>query len=139
MEGEARGRIRAALERRREIVLAYLFGSHARASGSPGSDIDIAVALRTRPADPLRYRARLAEDLTREAGGTPVEVVLLEDAPPALAGRIVREGQILLSRDERRRVRLEVDVLRREFDTAPLRKALDRAQSEAIRTGRFRG
>lgn len=49
--------------------------------------------------------------------------MLLEDAPPALAGRAVREGTLLLCRDESHRVRLEVNVLRREFDTEPLRKA----------------
>lgn len=69
----------------------------------------------------------------RVSNGVPVEVVLLEDVPPALGGRIVREGKLLVCRDEADRVRTEVAMLQREFDTAPLRKVLDEAQSQAIR------
>jgi predicted nucleotidyltransferase len=131
--------IQAELEGRSEIVLAYVFGSVGRGTASESSDIDVAVSLSERPQDPLRYRARLAESLTGAAGGRRVEVVVLAESPPELAGRAVREGRLLLCRDEARRVRTEVDILRREFDTAPLRKALDRAQSAAIRSGRFLG
>lgn len=131
--------VRVELEARPEIVLAYVFGSVARGTAARGSDIDIAVALTQPPSDALAYRARLAEELTRAAGSTRVEVVLLQEAPPALAGRIVREGRLLVCRDETRRVRIEVDALRREFDTEPLRRALDHAQSAAIRAEETRG
>jgi hypothetical protein len=127
------------LEGRPEVVLAYLFGSAARGTASGGSDLDVAVSLLEPPRDPLSSRARLAEALMRAAGGTRVDVVLLGDAPPALAGRIVRTGTVLVCRDESHRVRLEVAILRREFDTKPIREALDRAQSSAIRAGRFYG
>lgn len=125
--------IKGELEKRQEIVLAYVFGSVAKGSVSEGSDIDIAVLVSEARPDPLRYRVRLIEDLMRVSNGVPVEVVLLEDVPPALGGRIVREGKLLVCRDEADRVRTEVAMLQREFDTAPLRKVLDEAQSQAIR------
>lgn len=121
--------IKSELEKRQEIVLAYVFGSVAKGSVSEGSDIDIAVSVSEARPDPLRYRVRLIEDLMRVSSGVPVEVVLLDDVPPALDGRIVREGQLLICRDEADRVRTEVGMLQREFDTAPLRKVLDEAQS----------
>jgi uncharacterized protein len=129
--------IRARLDDRPEIVLAYLFGSSARGTASPQSDLDVAVLASETSPNVLRYRARLAEALTEVAGGKAVEVILLDEAPPALAGRIVREGRLLVCRDESQRVRFEVRALEREFDTAPLRRVLDRGLSTAIRAGHF--
>jgi len=129
--------IRSRLGDRPEVVLAYLFGSAARGTATPTSDIDIAVLVSEALPNALRYRARLAEALVEVAGGRPVEVILLDDAPPALAGRIVREGRLLLCRDEAARVRFEVRALESEFDTAPLRRVLDRGLATAIRAGRF--
>ena len=37
------GKLRTALERRGEILEAYLFGSRARGDARPGSDIDILI------------------------------------------------------------------------------------------------
>lgn len=130
-------RIREELIGRSEVTLAYLFGSRARGTATAESDFDVAVRVFEALPNRLRYRVRLAEGLAALLGGAKVEVVLLDDAPPALAGRIVREGKLLVSRDETERVRFEVRALEEEFDTAPLRRALDRGQTAAIRGGRF--
>lgn len=103
------------------------------------SDIDVGVLLVRAADNPLRYRARLAEELSRSVGGVPVDVVLLDEAPAALAGRVVREGRLLVCKDEVKRVRFETDALRREFDTTHLRRLYDRALAGAIRQGRFYG
>ena len=88
------------------VVAAYLFGSTARGEPTPLSDVDIAVYLNepsreARVAAYLGLRRRLAEAL---ANG-PVDLVLLNDAPPALAGRIIA-GDLLYAADERERIRL---------------------------------
>ncbi len=128
-----------SLAERREIAVAYLYGSTARGEAAPSSDIDVGVLLAEVVENPLRYRARLAEELTRAAGGVTVEVVLLDEVSPALAGRVVRDGRLLLCRDDVRRVRFETDALRREFDTIHLRRLYDRVLACAIRQGRFYG
>lgn len=139
MNPDPLARIRAELEGRPDVVLAYVFGSAARGTAASGSDIDVAISFAEPARDRLAFRARLMEDLARAAGGTRVDVVLIADAPPALAGRIVREGTLLVCRDEAHRVRTEVAALRAEFDTARLRAELDRGQSSAIRAGRVHG
>ena len=131
-------RLETALGAHDEVAVAYLFGSAARGEGGPGSDLDVAVLLASPPPRTLRYRARLMEELTR-ACGVPVDVVLLDEAPPALAGRVVQEGQLMLSRDESARVRFETDALRRYFDTAPLRRELDRGLISSLSETRFHG
>ncbi len=132
-------RLGAALADRQEAAVAYLFGSAARQDTSALSDIDVGVLLADRPSNLLRYRARLIEDLSRALAGATVEVVLLDEALPALAARAVRDGRLLLCRDEARRVRFEIRALQRDFDTAPLRQIYDRTLANAIRQGRFYG
>ena len=131
-------RLAAALAHHDEIAVAYLFGSVARDEAGSGSDLDVAALLAAETPDPLRHRARLMEELARAAGAA-VDVVLLGEAPPELAARVVREGRLLLSRDESARVRFETETLRRYFDTARLRRELDRSLLSDLREGRFLG
>ena len=131
-------RLVGALAGHDEIVVAYLFGSAARDESGPGSDLDVAVLLATGVPDLLRFRALLMEELAR-ASSSAVDVILLSEAPPELAGRVVREGKLLLSRDESARVRFETEALRRYFDTARLRRELDRVLVSDLREGRFLG
>ena len=131
-------RLKETLAGNDEIVVAYLFGSAARDEDRAGSDLDVAVLLAKEVTEPLRRRALLMEELTR-ASGVAVDVVVLGEASPLLAARVVRDGQILLSRDESARVRFETDALRRYFDTARLRQELDRAFVSAVKEDRLLG
>jgi len=133
-----RDRLENTVSGHEEISVAYLFGSAARDEATVGSDIDVAILVAKELPDPLRHRAELVEELTR-ACGVSVDVVLLGEAPPELASRVVREGELLLSRDESARVRFETEALRRYFDTARMRRELDRALLSDLREGRFLG
>lgn len=128
----------AALAGRAEIAVAFLFGSASRGKAAGASDLDVAIVPSGELADSLAYRTSLAEELTRRCG-VRVDVVLAREASPELAARIVREGRVLLSRDESARVRYETEALRRYFDTARLRHELDRALLADLREGRFLG
>jgi predicted nucleotidyltransferase len=98
------------------IASAYLFGSVAEDRAHRDSDIDLGVVLdRTRymtVADRFEVRLRLAGRLQR-AGGREVDVVVLNDAPPQLARRIL--GGI------------QVHVRDRELDHAFRRTTMSRA------------
>lgn len=93
---ERHDRIRQVLLEGPSLQLAILFGSRARRSARPDSDIDIAII----PVDPalsLRDEGLLAANLER-ATGSPVDLVRLDQAAPALRWRIARDGIVLLSR-----------------------------------------
>ncbi|MHC4427272.1 MAG: type VII toxin-antitoxin system MntA family adenylyltransferase antitoxin [Planctomycetota bacterium] len=139
MSCDARQKLGTAVADQDEVTVAYLFGSTARGDTSDLSDVDVGVLLAEVPANLLRFRARLIDELSRALEGEQVEVVLLDEAPPALAARVVREGQLLLCRDEARRIRFEIHALRRDLDTVPLRRLYDRTLAKAIRRGRFYG
>jgi uncharacterized protein len=81
-----RTRLAAALERHREVDLALLFGSRARGTAGPTSDVDVAVIGRS--VDTIG----LVVELT-DAIGLPVDVVDLSVDPPfALLLEVLRDG-----------------------------------------------
>lgn len=122
--GVEASRLTATLEAYPEVLLAYLFGSRATGTARAGSDVDVAV-LTDQPLTTARHLTLLA-DLTDAARGHRVDLVLLDQAPPALGYRVVRDGVPLLVRDEVVRADHHAQVLDRYFDTEPLRREMDR-------------
>lgn len=107
------------------VVLAYLFGSHAKGTARASSDIDIAVLL---PYDTPRskfFDVRLS--LTNELMGlfhkNEIDVVVLNEATPLLAREIVQDGKVLYE-DMTTRPSLEFAVYAAKHyaDTAKFRK-----------------
>ncbi len=80
--------LRRALAGRADVRVAVLFGSQARGTARPDSDVDVAVD--APGADVLGLGAMLACALGRE-----VDVVLLEEATIPLVERIVRDGIVV--------------------------------------------
>jgi predicted nucleotidyltransferase len=88
-------RRRLAAAGARGIVSVYLFGSQAEGRAHRESDVDVGVLLDRAvfPAGRERFaeRVRLAAALG-SGPRHPVDVVVLNDAPPLLGRRIVTEG-----------------------------------------------
>jgi predicted nucleotidyltransferase len=86
--------LRGALGRRQDLGFAILFGSRARGSARPDSDVDIAISP-TRALSISEENA-LALELERCVGAS-VDLVVLDRAPPALRWRIARDGVVIVS------------------------------------------
>jgi predicted nucleotidyltransferase len=131
-------RLREALAPRAEVLEAYLFGSAARGELQPHSDVDVAVYVdRERlPDSPFGYAAALATDLM-PAAGRVVDVVVLNEAPPLLSGRVLNEGVRLLSRDLVATTTREGRALSRYCDYVPQLAKIEAAHRERVRQGRF--
>jgi uncharacterized protein len=138
LDAAALERLRKALERE-GVVAAMLIGSQARGNPNPLSDVDIAVW--HDPELDSRGRLDLQVDLAGEAGralGTDeVDVVLLNNAPPLMRHRAIRDGKRLVERDHDERVRLETRAILDYLDTAPLRAELGRRMRRRMEDGRF--
>jgi len=87
---------------RDEVVFAYLFGSAASGGVHPLSDVDVAVFV-TEGTDGFETRLAVADLVSRRLQGARVDVVVLNEAPPALAGRVLAGGRLILDREPRRR------------------------------------
>ena len=121
----------ARLSREPDVLVAYLYGSHARGTAGPGSDVDVAVLL-DEGADRAQRRLELQASL-----GEAVDLVVLNDAPVALAYRVLRDGVVLTSRDEQARIEHWVRTVDRYLDTVPMRRVLDAGLRHRLEEGRF--
>ncbi|MDQ2814722.1 MAG: nucleotidyltransferase domain-containing protein [Actinomycetota bacterium] len=87
---------------------AYLHGSRARGEHRVGSDIDIAAYFGGRPPSSF--------DVLLPPG---VDLLVLDDAPLELAGRVAVGGRLLFEDDEVARVRWEAMTRKIYFDELP--------------------
>lgn len=106
--------VERALRDRPAVAYALVFGSRARHSERADSDLDVALGLVPGAALDVASLGALVADLEAETGLT-VDVTLLDEAPPALAYRVFREGRPVLIRDRSllvaRRARAILDYL----------------------------
>ena len=89
--------LRAALRTEHNVRFALLFGSVARGTSAPGSDVDVLVSLR----DPdLERVVELSAKLTA-ATGRRVDVVRLQDAErePSFLADVIADGRVLVDRE----------------------------------------
>jgi predicted nucleotidyltransferase len=104
-----------ALERCPAVVFAYLFGGAGRGDLTPLSDVDVAVYL-DESAVPVDARLEVVGVVTSHLGTDEVDVVVLNSAPTALAGRILGSRRVILDREPFRRHRFESLALRQFLD-----------------------
>jgi hypothetical protein len=126
-----------------KLRLAVLFGSAARGTARPGSDLDIGIL----PADP---EIALFDELTLQArlaavSGREIDLVRLDQALPMLRFRAAREGLVLVAETPLEWVRFRARASIEHADIGPriqsagelFRKRL--AAGSAADTGRQAG
>jgi predicted nucleotidyltransferase len=120
-----RAQLEATLTRilavRDEVLDAYLFGSWARGEAQAHSDVDVAVYIdpARAPEAPFGYAAELTSVLMAALGMNDIDVVVLNQAPPLLYHRVLRDGLRLVARDPRATTTREGDALSRYCDYVP--------------------
>lgn len=122
------------------VLLAYLFGSHARGQANPLSDLDIGV-LHEQSLDrkaSFDLRLSLIGDLMGIFHENDVDVVILNEAPLPLAYRVLRDGLLLYARDEQTRILYQADTVSRYLDFKPFVDYQNRAILERARRGELR-
>lgn len=102
------------------LAAAYLFGSVARGTARPESDVDIGLLYAEEPPPGLEGLAFHLEAELERLLHRPVQVVVLNHAPVDLARRILRDGKLLLDHDRSRRVGFEVRTRREFWDLEPV-------------------
>jgi len=114
-----------------DVDAVYLFGSLARGDAHLGSDIDVGVLFRTAPAATLAGQPFDMGDELERLLGAPVDVVVLNTAPPDLRIRVLRHGLLALEHDRSARIRFEVATRNEYFDLEPILAEYRRARRTA--------
>ncbi len=132
-------RLAQALQERTEILDAYLFGSQTRGEVHAESDVDVAVYVDRKRAGnpPFGYTAELATALASALGHDRIDVLLLNEAPPLLYHRVLRDGIRLFARDLRATTAREGRALSRYCDYLPQLRKIEAAHSTRIARGDF--
>jgi uncharacterized protein len=122
----------------REVECAYVFGSRSRGEAGPLSDLDLGILVQEllSPQGRLEVAAALIEEIERLTH-EPVDIVILNDAPPALRYRAVRDGVLLFARADQVRVAFECRAIREFLDFQPVLERYDRVLLARARAGRL--
>lgn len=118
--------LREALEKEHGLCVAYVHGSFVE--GGLFRNIDVALYYHPTPEFNLLDRELDLEVALEEAlieGGfrTPVDVRIINQAPLSFQYGVIKDREILLVRDDDRRVDFEVLTLCKYIDFAPFRAA----------------
>ena len=116
----------------RGVAAVYLFGSTARGTSRPHSDIDLGILFIEPPAANIDAQPYDLEAALERQVGRPVEAIVLNRAPVDLRSRVLREGRLIVERDRSRRIAFEVRTRNEAFDLEPILRRY-RAPREADR------
>lgn len=112
-------RIKNALIKRPEIVFAYIHGSFTKQVDF--KDIDVAVYLKDVPSSLLQYELALETELMGAVAHYPVDVRVLNGSPLSFKYHVIKEGTLLMVRDDDMRADFQEATLSGYFDFAPYR------------------
>ena len=113
--------LRAYFEQQDDVLFALLFGSQARGTAGPLSDVDIAVMLPDDmgPMPKFRRQLSLMTDLSRLLRTDEVDVAVLNDVPITLGYRVFRDGMLLHCRDREAFIRAKARTVSQYLDFLP--------------------
>ncbi len=91
--------IKDEVSRENSISFAYIFGSVAKGTTGPLSDIDVAIFL---SAKNKGKRHKIVENLADFKGPDHIDVVVLNDAPLLMQFNVIKDGILIKDSKERR-------------------------------------
>lgn len=122
------------------IAALLVFGSRARGTARPDSDLDVAVLPASEDSGARRrLQSALAVAVADLAPVGRVDVVLLDEAPELLRQRVFETGRLLLCRDRIALRDLRVRTMREHGDREWARDLMMEAQRRRLERGDFGG
>ncbi len=112
--------LRQVLEKHGEISFAYLHGSFLE--GNRFQDIDTAVYLERLPESVLEYELELESELMGALGIHIIDVKVLNTAPLSFKYNVIKDGIILMARDDDERANFQEATTIAYLDFLPYRK-----------------
>ncbi|MGA2467595.1 MAG: nucleotidyltransferase domain-containing protein [Thermodesulfobacteriota bacterium] len=113
-------KLRYSLEKRPNLLLAYVYGSFVMADKF--RDIDIAVYLKQIPSTPLHVELELETELGNIIKNYLVDVRILNNAPLSFRYNVIKSGKPIVVVDDDARTDFEEATLSNYFDFSPFRK-----------------
>ncbi|MGQ4915739.1 MAG: type VII toxin-antitoxin system MntA family adenylyltransferase antitoxin [Candidatus Asgardarchaeia archaeon] len=110
-------------EKYNQVIFAILFGSIATDEQSPISDIDIAVYVdETKVDDLFKFQLKLLGAFNDCFKTDEIDLVILNEAPPALKYEIIKKGILVFCRNENVYDEFYLRAMKEYFDFYPILK-----------------
>jgi len=114
------GQLRESLDHDEDILFAYLYGSALYDPTLSGGDIDVALYLKpSNMKEYIKKEAELTAFLISRLGTDEIDLRILNVLPLVFQYSILKEGILVLSRDEIERADFETTVMMRFFEIKP--------------------
>jgi uncharacterized protein len=120
---------------RDEVAALYLFGSSAKKRKTKESDIDIAVLIDesgVKKTDLERFKKEYYKASPGFSLG-PVDIVILNTAPPFLKYQVLKKGRILFEKERNLRVRFTEKAITEYLDYKPIQDIYLKAVARRFR------
>ena len=122
------------------IEVLVLFGSRARGTARPDSDVDVAVLTRSQVPDERRaLHNRIAVALCDLAPEGRVDVVFIDEAPDFIRQEIMASGTVLWCNDQELWKAWRVRTMREFGDREHVRRQFIEAQKQRLLQGGISG
>jgi predicted nucleotidyltransferase len=117
------------------VAYALVFGSSVQGKTHAGSDLDLAVAFR-KGFDPTALEIGDLVSRLEGLARRPVDIVLIDEAPPGLAYRIFRDGRVLVEHDRAALVSRKTRAILEYLDFRPVEELCSAGILKAAQDGR---
>lgn len=125
--------IKKILEERKEILVAYLYGSTVKGYKGKGSDLDVGLLLKKDFKAEALYPFRIAGEIKEKCGfDEEVDVRILNGMPYRFLNQVIRDGEVIMSADERERIGFETSVLKNYIDLKHFHEQYDEKRRERL-------
>jgi hypothetical protein len=111
------------LERRDNVVFAYLFGGLAKGPPKPLSDVDIAVYL-SGNVDFAHEKAALLEDLVDILHTDEIDLIILNQSSLPLSMNVIKHSRVLVDKNPFVRHAFQSLIMRKYFDHHQVESAI---------------
>lgn len=126
--------IRKVLEKERNILAAYLYGSVAKGKARPKSDVDIAVLLKNTSVlkDPY-FESQLALKIEKNLKTKrPVEIRVLNGASLRFTNQVIKYGRLICTKNMEFTKKFETAMLDRYLDFRPFLLEYDKIREQRL-------
>ena len=117
----------------KEVIVAYLYGSAVQGNLRADSDIDVGILLADDAVPEHLYAIQMAGEIrSRCRLDRDVDVRVLNRRPIRFLHQVLRYGEIVFVRDERKRVDFETEVINAYLDFKPFLREYDRMRRRRL-------
>lgn len=134
---QLKSKLKEFFSKDKNVLFVYLYGSQSKGTGYSGSDIDLAIYLH--PGSSREFYLQKDEEFLGELSliDKRIDARLLNVLPLILKYEIICQGEVIFSRDEKRRVDFETEILCQYFEMKPYFEEEHRLTIEKIKAGVF--